>query len=283
MNGFVRTLAVLACGLVTTLVFGVINGALVRLAGLDVFTWGFWIVIPVGAVACGAIAASGYALGAWLTGATGHPGLFIRVLASAVTTWLVFHYLSYQLTLTSEGDPVSASIGFVDYLTTTIEHSRIVIGTGQQIESGELSRFGYLFAVIQFVGCVIGSFAPWAYLASLGRCADCEKYTRSMGKRIQLFRSHVEARPHLLAVQSTEQNSEAYAELVRRPFHSRQAGANAVRFHATLDRCTNCERWLVRDRVEYQSRGHWESLPGARHTWITEPAPGLVGAFRSRG
>lgn len=282
MKGLVRGLAVIACGLVTTFVAAIANGALARETGVDLFTWSFWIVIPAGAMLCAAVAVSGYALGARLTGTNGRPAIFIRVALTAVITWFAFHYMKYQLALFSDGEPVASSVGFGDYLSTVIEHSRIVVGAGGHIESGELSQFGYLFAAIHFVGCLIGSFAPWLYLMSLGRCAECEKYTSSMGKRIQVFRSHVEARPHLHAIQSIEQNTEAYADLIRRPFKSRQAGQNAIRFLATLDRCTSCERWLIRDRTEYQTRGSWEALPGARHSWITQPAPGLVRAFTGR-
>ena len=99
---FFRSIAVAAFGLVTSLLTVILVTLISAATGFNVFTFSLWVVIPVGAVLTGLVAASGYYFGSrWLS----HPPSFLLlaqiILIAAATYLLIYSSNTWALSTTT--------------------------------------------------------------------------------------------------------------------------------------------------------------------------------------
>ena len=158
--------------------------------GHALYSFTLWFVIPVGAICSGMIAASGYLLGARLVNHRPGRGLLALILASSAAMFFFIQWLDYSL-MTVGGQALKDSISFGDFLTYTIAHTSLRFGmSGHLTGTGvEIGAAGYLFALVQIAGFLIGGFAIYAYLTSMTYCDDCRLYLNSKGIQTRYFRS----------------------------------------------------------------------------------------------
>lgn len=60
MKSMLESFAIALCGLATSVLAALANVAIARATGADIFTLALWVVVPVGALMVGCVAASGY-------------------------------------------------------------------------------------------------------------------------------------------------------------------------------------------------------------------------------
>jgi hypothetical protein len=159
---------VLASGVVTT---ALALAGVLALAhrGTNVMGWYANYVIPAGALVVGACAASGFAIGAWLTGLKMTRRLVVAVVALLAVSYFVAQYEEYRAT--------GFDIGFwtwFDMMARAFawKHKNGTIGE-------PFGAAGYLFRGLEIGGFVLGGMLVPLGLRNKPYCESCRTYRRS--------------------------------------------------------------------------------------------------------
>lgn len=266
--------AVFLAGIGTSLVAALVVTAVKRYGGFDLFSVTAWVVLPVGAVGTGLVAASGY----WGASRVLHrpPSVrsFFALIAIAMTTQLVIYYLDYATALLDDGSPVSGTVGFFSYLARTLEHSWLTV-RGHALF--RLGAFAYGFTVLQFFGVALGTLILVSALWLEPMCSKCQRLMRKIGRRRLVFRSGDDFRAFHERLGATTPAEESYWAVFRepQPALSRFArlGAGAARLTFSLVACPECRSQRIEETVELRDGSSWVENPGAtrKHALPAEP------------
>lgn len=251
-----RQIGVTACGLVTSVLTAVAVTTVSRLTGFDLFTFSFWVVIPVGALLTGFAAASGYYFGSLFFHCKANWFLLIQMVLIAGFTQLLIYYIEYSTMVLDNGVRVADFIPFWQYLDTTLTKSHYVIGRVSR-DVGEVGSFGYWMAFIQFGGFLFGGLCVFGFLASKPVCVVCNMYLRPLMKREKSFGSLSAAAPYYDALFQHPVDGPEFAELI----HSKAEATvtqGATRITTTLHGCPNCKRQLIEEKVQVWNGKDWK-------------------------
>lgn len=153
-----------------------------RDSGLDLTSLTFWLVVPVGAIGAGFLAASGYYLAAIYLRERPTRTLLLNMLLLSAGTYLLVEYLSYLAATFPDGSYISTRIGFIDYFELSATHKRLTFAVrGRPVgeSTGELGRMGYVVEALQFAGFLIGSLAAYVNLLDKRFCRVCRAYYKT--------------------------------------------------------------------------------------------------------
>jgi hypothetical protein len=157
-----------------------------RFLRTDVLSWQVYYFLPVGALIISMVAATGYAIGARLTGFRMNAGMLSAVLVLQLMTYFAAEYVQFaphhyvhRLTRTQ--------VGFLEYLHMKNMSWSSVDGNGSRHALGGL---GYLFVTIQLVafvlvGPIVSMGAILRQRGAGGYCDLCKLYLKR--RRIALF------------------------------------------------------------------------------------------------
>ena len=94
---------------------------LLGLFNIDPMSYYIVFIIPIGALAVGLAAGSGYALASWIRSVFVQRSTKIIIFALGAVTYILAHYITYRLTLAAEGVATDA-FSFVDYIRMLCEN-----------------------------------------------------------------------------------------------------------------------------------------------------------------
>ncbi|WP_157532820.1 hypothetical protein, partial [Hyphomonas polymorpha] len=186
MDDFLKTSGVVACGLATSLLTVLLVTAIGHFTGFDLYTLSFFFIIPVGALICGAAAASGYYFGSLYFHTRPNALLILQMIVIAGITQILIYYAQYA-TLMVEGFRARDLISFQEYVELSLTTAQYSMGRGLQHNMGEVGQAGYWLAAIQFVGFLLGGFAMFINLRNKLTCRPCNKYLRTLSKTGKSF------------------------------------------------------------------------------------------------
>ena len=157
--------------------------------GIDLSSFSFWFVIPVGALLAGAAAASGYYFVAKWTHTMPTRRIMVNSIIIAGGAWMSLLWLKYVGMTFEDGTRVRDFVDFWTWFKITTENMSLNIGArgGSGVETGALGALGYVRQVIQFAGFAAGGLAVYAFLADAPICVNCRRYakTRSLTKALE--------------------------------------------------------------------------------------------------
>jgi len=264
LAGPVVALAGLGTSFGTALVVAVVGS----LTTFNVFTFSLWLVLPVGAIACGFAAASGY----YFTSKYLHyrPGLIILALmvAGAAAAQLLIYWLEYRFMQVGTAY-VSDTMSFYDYLDRSLTTSHIRAGR-TAADSGPIGSFGYWLAAIQFLGFLIGSILSFLMLRTHPSCSACSKYRQLLLEKSDEFSS----RDHFL-----DHYHDLHAHQIgSREFYDRFWGGNSVhietgtiRLRHTIYECPDCYGQTLQEVGEVFNGQDWKSVRGLSRSVAVPP------------
>ena len=265
-------------GFVTSLVTAVLLWGIEQRFGVALYSWMFWLVVPVGAGLAGLAAASGYYAGARLFNRRPTRRLLANVILASVATFFLIHYLSY-VTLEVDGVRVSEFFPFSQYLDIAIRSTSMSLGVraAPVAETGALGTFGYAVALLQVVGFALGGFLVYVFLSDLPYCAKCSRYLRHRGSR-ERYSSDAEtvAKTASTILGHIQTGSLTAAIEVHRGF-----GGPICRpgdhLRATIDvhRCTRCGQHWLKFSVDKGSDDSWREIPELTVSTFTQEVIGV--------
>lgn len=267
----------LAClgGLITTICVVLFVAAVGHFTGFNLFSFSLWLVVPVGALLCGALALSGFYIVSHRVHLKARLWMFVPLISLAAFAYLSIYYIEYIWMETTDGISVSSFISFREYLDIAITSQTIYAGRGARAQA-DLGDAGYWFAALDFVGFVVGG--AWIYIAlQVSRaCHTCGQYLRKRGDRVRYFHS-------------TEDADDYYSGLFNHPFDSHEFTRRAslgddkldekkptMRIITQLHDCEGCHRQLWTDSPSAWNGKEWSQMPSLDRAVVIPPEAHLA-------
>ena len=179
----------LAAGLVVA--FGI--SLVERTTDLALYGFSAAVIIPVGAIACGLVAAVGfYTASRALHVRAAGPALVIPLL-TAVTAFFAAHWFTftrYDLPtgMTFADAMALDGLGFVDYLRLVATESGIRMDSGSTSTGVErLGSWGYAIVAIQIAGFALGGWFVSSWLRQKPWCETSRRFLRKRGSYVRYF------------------------------------------------------------------------------------------------
>ena len=175
----------LGAGLLSSALTVALITAIDRALSFNLFSLTVWFVLPIGAFATGGLGALGYYFGALKFNAKPTRGMAIGMAVVAGLTQIALYYSRYSLDTLGDGRAVHDLVDFPTYVKFMLTHARYALAPhGVTIGEGvQLGAMGYVAAIVQFLGLLVGGLAVWAILADRPYCDVCERYAHSTMKR----------------------------------------------------------------------------------------------------
>lgn len=142
---------------------------------LSIYSFSFWFIIPVGAVGCGLVAASGYLLAARYLHLRPTSKMLVLPVITAVGTFIGTNYLTYRQLELQPGTKLSDFMGFGEYFKLIITES------GYSVRSASVDRvggFGYVLALLQIIGFAGGGVIVQRTLQNLSYCSYSSRFMK---------------------------------------------------------------------------------------------------------
>jgi hypothetical protein len=273
-----KSLGVAGCGLVTSVLTAIGIVTIANLTGFSLFTLSIWVLVPVGAALTGFAAASGYYFGSLYFHKRPSIGLLVQMVVIAGFTQFLIYYMEYATLVLEDGKRVADYLGFSEYLNISLTKSHYRFGR-MQADTGEAGDFGYLMAILQFVGFLIGGICVYGYLLSKPVCPTCALFFRSLSKKAKTFLSIDDAGPYYDGLFATPVDGPEFAEKIRANAKVK-AQKGSVLVTTTLHGCPSCKSQMIEDKVQIFNGREWKDLDTLdRRTFIPDGLD-LVSVFR---
>jgi len=252
------------CGFITCLATAVLLAWIERQFGFALYTWMFWLIVPVGAGFAGFAGASGYYFGSILFGHRPTKLLLLNIALASLATFFLIHYLEYS-TLLIDGKPVSDYVPFTRYLDFAIRSTSMQFRfrTAPMGTTGELGALGYGVAALQIAGFAVGGMLVWVYLSSLPFCEQCSKYLSRKGTSERytgtpgLLQENAE-----VVVGHLKANDLQAAVKAQQSFGGPDTGKEMfLRSVVVVRFCKKCGKHWLQYKVEKRSGQDWKEIP----------------------
>jgi hypothetical protein len=229
---------VLVFALITSTVTAFVNLLIENTIGIDIFSFGIFLIIPIGAILIGAAGASGGLLACLYFNIMPSKIDAIVLTAIAAFTMFLIYYLGYSTLVLDDGVLASEVVDFGTYLDLVVTKSQLILGRGLR-ETGEVGSFGYWLLAFKFLGVLLGGVGVFCILIGLPVCADCDAYFRKVSVKENMQPNVESAQVVFDKIKSGSE--EQYASAV----DSSVNGDCHVKIHFTLMRCPKCRSELV--------------------------------------
>jgi ssDNA-binding Zn-finger/Zn-ribbon topoisomerase 1 len=258
--GALRNLAASLCGLTTTILTIVALLVVSSLLGFDLFTVMVWFIVPMGAVASGLVAASGYYLGAVMVHQRPTRWLLLQMVVLAGVTQFAVYFLQYLSVTLEDGRALAEVMGFKEYLAASLTSAEYTIGHSK--DGVTLGAAGYLVAGVQFLGFLAGGAAIYFMLLAKPYCEACGKYFRKITGDQKKFLGADQFNEFSSRLDAAEPFSDAFfttlGEKHERTLKETKQGA--VNLDVALLECPECKRQRVSLKAQQFSGNGWKEL-----------------------
>jgi hypothetical protein len=285
MGGIVKNLAdnvgVSTIGIATFLLTVVAVVLIEHFTSFNIFTLSFFVVIPAGALICGAAAASGYYLGAlWLHT---RPTFLIlaQILLVAAIAQLAIYYGEYRLLDLGDGRMASDVVNFEDYLDVYLSSTHLRVGRGA-VDTGAVGNFGRVLAFIQFLGFIVGGIFVFVMLRVYPVCEKCGRYLRTLAKRSQLFSKQEDFTRYYDTVFEVPVDGPDFVTLMTwQQGKGEKVVKGTVQCETTLRGCPHCKTQRIFQEIKVWDEKEFRDVPQlTRHLRIPDGID-LVSAFKA--
>lgn len=280
MKGFFQSLGVGLFGLATSILVAVADAALAHWLGFDLFSFSFWVIVPVGAILLGMFAASGYYFGAtWFQKRASRLLLLQMVVIAALAQCLIY-WLGYMSVTLDDGRKLATLIPFSEYMDVILTKAHYRIGRGQ-VDTGEVGSMGYWLAGLQFVGFLLGSLVMYLVLTVKAACAPCDLYLKRIGSKYKVFPDSESAGQYYEQVFTLPTGSAEFASMMRAEPKVDNVEQGAMKIHTVLRGCPNCKAQSVEDSVQGYNGKDWKLIGDLERRTDMPAGVDLAPLFRS--
>lgn len=255
MSGVIGRGGVALAGLATSVAVAIGVTIMSATTGFDPFSLMIRGFIPAGAIACGALAASGYFFAARQMQVPATKLLALQMFVIAVLTQLLVYLLGWAFT-SIDGVPAhTLSFGaYVDHLLTTA-HELVSINH-HEFDTGESGGDGYIYAGIEFIGLLVGGGWIFFGLVDQPTCPACGNYLKTVASRRDGFSNLDDFLDYYEHEFDHPVDSPEFAQFVG-PRRKARLGQTAIEFFTKVRACTGCAVQTVDETVMTRASGQW--------------------------
>ncbi len=252
MKTLLEQLGIAFFGLITTVIVVIADIIILRLTRFSLIGTTLYLVVPVGAIVGGGLAASGYYIGARYTHSRANPSLLALMVIIAGLAYFLIYWIDY----TYQDRRVRDILTFWEFIQARLTNTQVFI---RYLHTGGIGVFGYMFGLFRFVGFLFGGFVVYLILAGEKMCPSCNIYLSSLLTRAKEFAdadsavSYVNALSDVLVGPQTSFNttdSTALASLAPIP----------TRVTFNLLGCPICKRQVLEQKVAVHDGGDWKDI-----------------------
>jgi hypothetical protein len=223
------------------------------------FTWMADMILPIGAIGCGFVAAIGYWIGARVFNHRPTRWLMLNILFVSLTTYFSIHYLDYT-DLKVNGVPVEHLMPFEKYLTLVTEHMHYK-DTNSTGGGYDLGKWGWGVAALQVIGFSFGGLAVYAMLTSVPYCSRCSKYLSQKRSRVAKWKEVGNMQQAYAELANLIQGGHLQEAIDR---HAELGEQRKFRIHAMLRlelrKCPSCENRRLRLLGQSRRGNQWATV-----------------------
>lgn len=277
-------------GAATSLLVGLLSFWIEQTFGISIYSWMYWFVIPIGALLCGAAAASGYYGGAKFFNHKPNPVILLNMVAISLGTYFLIQYLDYY-TMTLEGKRVSDMVSFGQYWQVITSHSAMQFRfRATKIgEAVELGRMGYVYALLQIGGFAFGGLCVYFHLSSQIYCDRCSLYFHPKEKSTcttndpELLKSFLSEMAPLTA----EGRLTDLIQLRAGKEWAKELGDHFLMTEIVIQHCKKCAqhhfRFEVKKKMVKGKEVEWEVIRGFSYSAFTDTPLTLIQSASTKG
>ncbi|PWF55529.1 hypothetical protein [Massilia glaciei] len=276
MKNLLAGLAAAACGVATSVLAALINVGIAYLFDFNLFKLSFWVIVPVGAILLGLVAASGYHFGSIRFNRKPGKVLLVQMLVIAGLAMLLIYWLGYRMMRFGDGGYVADILPFGQFLHISLTKASYAVGRSSAQEAG---GFGYFLAAIQFGGFLIGAGVVYIMLASKAMCASCELYLDELASKRKGYADASAASAYFDTLFTLPADGHAFAEMIRAEASVQKAEHGALRIDAHLLACPRCQVQTIDERVQGHNGKGWKLLQELDRRLVLPKGLNLMVAF----
>jgi hypothetical protein len=254
MKILLEQIGIALCGLITTIVVVFVNIRILHWIHWDLVGFSYNL-IPVGAIAGGAIAASGYYFGARYSHNRASRSLLVLMVIIAGLAFVLMYWDDY-VTLDVDGTPASKLMSFAEFIhfRVTTTHLRI------RFLDFRVGWFGYVLSLVDFVGFLSGGFVVYSFLESQKQCPSCKLYLDTLGSMEYVVESMESATEYLEAFAKLANGDSTALTIIGESSATSRTSPGSLRISTTLLGCPVCKRQFTQQRVAVFVGKDWKDI-----------------------
>jgi len=238
-------------------------------------------IIPIGAMASGAAAASGLFFGARHFQIPASKGLAFLMIATAACAQLLTYLFGFIFLKMLGGAP--ADLGFVQYVDALLTHGREYSTLVPQTDLEEVGGDGYVYAVFEFVGLVVGG--AWAFFALMGQpsCPACLSYLETLARKRDSFADEASFGDYYSGEFQHPVGSEAFGRHVSARNAVPFGKSALIKMDTKVVRCPTCGTHSVDQVVTTRVGRDWVEAAGLSRTVDIPASQSAIAAYAGNG
>ncbi|ARQ08538.1 hypothetical protein NXC12_CH00446 [Rhizobium etli] len=271
LKNIVGNFGVSIFGIATFLLTVIAVVAVNQFTDFNFFTLSFFVVVPAGALLCGAAAASGYYFGSLLFHTRPTVLILIQILVVAAIAQFAIYYGEYRLLDLGNGRMASDVVSFSEYLDIYLSHTSLRVGRAGT-NTGDIGDYGRILAFIQFLGFVVGGVSVWLMLRVYPVCEKCGRYLRTLAKKQQIFSTQEDFTRYYDNLFEVPVDGPHFAQLMKwQPGKGDKIVKGTIQTQTTLRGCPNCHTQRISQEVKVCGDKEFRDVPQlTRHIRIPD-------------
>lgn len=154
-----------------------------RLIGIDLFSFSWWLILPIGAIILGLISGVGFSVGSYVTH---HKPQWYD--AAVIATLLILtiaatQYVDYSTFVLPNGQKASDLADFETFFRLSTETAHLRVGRTLHADAGEVGWFGYILFAVEVAAFLIAGISNYAIILGFPACHTCPTYLRKIKTR----------------------------------------------------------------------------------------------------
>ena len=175
MKTMVNAVRVVGAGALSALATAFVAASIYVAVGYDIFSFTLWDWVPVGALACGCLAAIGLYVACILLNVRANRLLLVL----AVLIGAVAYVLTYRFQFWLLQDRLPADVGFLDYFRLIVTGEEVSLDVLRwSVALGGIGELGYVFAALNFLAVSAGGWLAYSLIADRPWCERCGQFNR---------------------------------------------------------------------------------------------------------
>ena len=233
-----KAIFVLALGALTAFLTAKLNNWSI----INIYSFALFFIVPVGGALYGFAANTGVYCAARLLHLQPGKALFaITILVASFASFL-HYYLAYKAQRIGGVVPISSVMPFGDYLRLSITTAEIQVGTRRGVHGsmGQAGSGGYFFAIVDYVGAIIGGISMYFVLNGIARCPKCGNFQDAVAKRNLAFPSVMDRYAFQQSLTETVAGSEEFMKAMEQCSSLSTEDKTSANARLSLFRCCDC-------------------------------------------
>lgn len=255
MTGVIGRASVALAGLATSIAVAIGVTIVAATTGFDLFSLIVRGFIPAGAIACGALAASGYFFAARHMQVPATKLLALQMFVIAALTQLIVYLLGWGFT-SIDGVPAH-TLRFPVYVDRLLTSAHELVSIDhREFDAGESGGDGYIYAIVEFIGLLVGGGWIFFTLVDQPTCPACGSYLKTLASKRDRFSNSDDFMDYYEHEFDNPVDSAEFAQFVG-PRRKAGLGRTAIELFTKVRACSGCGVQTVDEKVMMLASGQW--------------------------